>query len=126
MTLIELTLTVSQKPVVVNLAHVTEMRPASAGTDIWFTVPNGDHTSFGPDRISVSEPYTHIVRCIRATVTGVPNVRRWAALNDGYEPDPLSGWQPMSLSPDLIAEMEAEQAADAAREARMEALEGRR
>lgn len=126
MPLIELTLTVSQKPVVVNLAHVTEMRPVSAGTDIWFAVPNGDHTSFGPDRISVSEPYTHIVGCIRATMIGVPNVRTWAALNGLAELDPLAGWQPVEPTPAQAAEMEAELAADAAREARMEALEGRR
>ena len=126
MNLIELTLAHSQNPVVVNLTHVTEMRPASTGTDIHFAVPRGDSDDFGPAAVFVTEAYVDIVRCIRTTVTGVPNVRRWAALNDGYEPDPLSGWQPMSLSPDLIAEMDAEQAADAARDARMDALEGRR
>lgn len=113
MTLIELTLTASQKPVLVNLAHVTEMRPVSAGTDIWFAVSNGDQTSFGPDRISVSEPYTHIVACIRATMAGVPNVRTWAGLNGCAGADALSGWQPVEPTPAEAAEMDAEAASDA-------------
>lgn len=90
MTLIELTIAALQKPVLINLAHVTEIRPCSTGTDIWFAVSNGDYRSFGPDLISVSETYDHIVGCIRETIAGVPNVRLWAALNGLDSPDALA------------------------------------